>query len=224
MSKVPLPAPEPAPASDAPPRAADRIRASARKLFYSEGIRAIGVDQIVAEAGVTKPSLYRSFASKDDLAADYLRDYEKLFWSRFEAPLADFPDDPRAQLLAYLTGLAERACKPGYRGCGLSNAAVEYPQVEHPARLVSTQHKRELRERLVDMSTAMGAADPARLADGLLLLLEGAFVSGQLFGEGGPAARVAEIAGRMIDGEVAGRRRPPALAKPGKPKVRRGPV
>ena len=61
-------------AAAAPLRAADRIRASASELFYREGIRAVGVDEVVDRAGVTKPSLYRSFASKDDLAAAYLRD------------------------------------------------------------------------------------------------------------------------------------------------------
>ena len=71
------------PARPAP--AADRIRRSARELFYLRGIRAVGVDAIVAEAGVTKPSLYRSFPSKDELAASYLRDYEAEFWRRFDA-------------------------------------------------------------------------------------------------------------------------------------------
>ena len=63
-------------AASATPRAADRIRQTARDLFYREGIRAVGVDEIVTRAGVTKPSLYRSFPSKDELAAAYLRDYE----------------------------------------------------------------------------------------------------------------------------------------------------
>src|SRR6476620_9042432 len=90
------------------PRAADRIRASALDLFYREGIRAVGVDEIVARAGVTKPSLYRSFSSKDELAASYLRDFEAGFWRRFDAACAAHPGDPRAQLRAYLAPLAQR--------------------------------------------------------------------------------------------------------------------
>ena len=66
------------------PRAADRIRASARELFYREGIRAVGVDEIVHRAGVTKPSPYRAFPSKDDLAAAYMRDYDLDLWAHFE--------------------------------------------------------------------------------------------------------------------------------------------
>src|SRR5262249_23596321 len=64
-------------------KAADRIRRTARDLFYQQGIRAVGVDEIVHQAGVTKPSLYRSFASKDELAAAYLTDYDCDFWNRF---------------------------------------------------------------------------------------------------------------------------------------------
>jgi len=188
-----------APQSAAKPLlAADRIRKTAREMFYRDGIRAVGVDAIVNQAGVTKPSLYRSFSSKDELAATYLRDYDAEFWARFDGACAAHPGDPRAQLLEYLSGLSQRAVQNGYRGCGLTNAAVEYPEAGHPARAVAVEHKLELRRRLNEMAGGMGAADPQALADGLLLLIEGAFVSSQLFGEGGPAGRVAEMADKLI--------------------------
>ncbi|MGE6918564.1 TetR/AcrR family transcriptional regulator [Achromobacter kerstersii] len=188
-----------APQSAAKPLlAADRIRKTAREMFYRDGIRAVGVDAIVNQAGVTKPSLYRSFSSKDELAATYLRDYDAEFWARFDGACAAHPGDPRAQLLEYLSGLSQRAVQNGYRGCGLTNAAVEYPEAGHPARAVAVEHKLELRRRLNEMAAGMGAADPQALADGLLLLIEGAFVSSQLFGEGGPAGRVAEMADKLI--------------------------
>jgi len=180
------------------PRAIDRIRQTARELFYRQGIRAVGVDEIVARAGATKPSLYRGFSSKDELAAAYLRDYDAEFWSRFDSAVAAHPGDPRAQLRSFLDGLAKRATKSGYRGCGLTNAAIEYPEADHPARLVAQANKRELRRRLTEMATAMGAAEPEVLGDGLLLLMEGAFASGQLFGEKGPARSVAALADKLI--------------------------
>jgi AcrR family transcriptional regulator len=182
----------------AKPTAAARIRQTAAELFYRAGIRAVGVDEIVTRAGVTKPSLYRAFSSKDELAATYLRDYCDIFWGRFEAAKAAHPDDPRAQILAFLRGAGERAMLDGYRGCGLTNAAVEYPEPGHPARVVSEAHKQQLRATLRDMAAAMGATDPAALGDGLLLLIEGVYVSGQIFGDGGPAASVAENADRLI--------------------------
>ncbi|MBO1113065.1 TetR/AcrR family transcriptional regulator [Bordetella petrii] len=198
-----------------PPKpAADRIRETARRMFYQDGIRAVGVDALVAEAGVTKPSLYRSFSSKDELAASYLRDYEAEFWGKFEAGGQQHPDDPRAALMVYFDGLARRAAgSGGYRGCGLTNAAVEYPEPDHPARLVAVAHKAQLRARMVELARAMGADDADMLADGLLLLLEGAFVSSQLFGRGGPARHLSEAAGRLIDASV--RPRPGGKKMPG---------
>lgn len=192
------------PTADVPRRAADRIRDSAAELFYREGIRAIGVEEIVNRAGVTKPSLYRAFESKDELAAAYLRDYDQRFCRNFEAPAATHPDDPRGQLLAYLDGLSARASSEGYRGCGLTNAVIEYPDREHPAHQVAVDSKRALRERLRQMSEAMGARDPASLADGLLLLIEGTYVSGQTFGEGGPARILASAARCLIDASLEG--------------------
>jgi AcrR family transcriptional regulator len=186
----------------AKPRAAERILRTARDLFYREGIRAVGVEEIVARAGVTKPSLYRSYASKDELAASYLALYEQEFWARFNGAMGADAPDPRAQLLDYLEGLAERAIEPDYRGCGLSNAAVEYPEEAHPARRVGARHKRELRTRLREMAARMGAHDPALLGDGLMLLLEGTFLSGQMFHGEGPAANVARAAALLIDASV----------------------
>jgi AcrR family transcriptional regulator len=188
------------------PRAAERILSSARELFYRQGIRAVGVDEIVANAGVTKPSLYRSYSSKDELAASYLRLYESEFWGRFEASVARHPDDPRAQLMDYIEGLAARATAPEYRGCGLSNATVEYPEPDHPARLVAEHHKAALRSRLTEMAARMGAADPALLGDGLFLLLEGTLVSSQIFHNraDSPAGAIARAAGLLIDAALAG--------------------
>jgi AcrR family transcriptional regulator len=185
-----------------PPRAAERIRASARELFYREGIRAVGVDEIVNRAGVTKPSLYRAFPSKDDLAAAYLSDYDREFWPRFEKPGGKNQPDARAQVLAYIRELANRAVKDGYRGCGLSNAAVEYPGHTHPARLVAETHKKALRQRLRELAAEMGARDPRMLGDALMLLIEGVYVTGQQSASG-PAQSALAAATALIDASVS---------------------
>ncbi|SHG47066.1 transcriptional regulator, TetR family [Kaistia soli DSM 19436] len=186
----------------AKPRAAEKILNAARDLFYREGIRAVGVDEIVETAGVTKPSLYRSFPSKDELAAAYLRDYEIGFWSRFETALARHPGDPRAGIVAYFSGVSQRQALTNYRGCALTNAAVEFPEPGSPARLVSEANKRALRARLELLAGDMGADDPALLADGLLMLFEGANASGQIFGVGGPVRSLAVVADRLIGASV----------------------
>lgn len=183
-------------------RAADRIRRSARELFYREGIRAVGVDEIVSRAGVSKPSLYRSFPSKDRLAAAYLHEFSDDYWERFEQSANEHPDDPRAQLLAVFERLVARAAHPAYRGCALTNAVVEYPDVEHPARQEAQAHKRDLRARLTAMATRMGARDPGTLGDGLLLLLEGAYVTGQMFRDDSPLRALVVSAQRLIDASL----------------------
>ena len=192
-------------------RAADRIRETAKQLFYREGIRAVGVDEIVKRARATKPSLYRSFPSKDELAAAYLRDWDRAFWQRFEAAVAAHADDPRAQLRLFLSRLKQRMRQPGYRGCALTNAAIEYPEPGHPARRVAVANKRKLRRRLRQMAAAMGAKQPRLLGDGLALLLEGAFASSQLFRSDGPARAVARVADQLIEASLS--RRPVARTR-----------
>lgn len=187
----------------APKRAAERIRESARDLFYRQGIRAVGVDEIVSHAGVTKPSLYRSFPSKDELAADYLRHMGEDGLARFDATIAADPSDPRGQLRVWLVELQAKAAKRDYRGCGTTNAAVEYPDRKHPARKVASDIKSRFRARLTALAAAMGAHKPDRLGDALLLLLEGVYASGQLFGAGGPARVVIEAADALIDSHTA---------------------
>lgn len=186
-----------------PLKAADRIRRTAHDLFYHQGIRAVGVDEIVSQAGATKPSLYRSFTSKDDLAEAYLIEFDQEFWRRFNGPKLNHPDDPRAQLMEYLRGFVERSTRKGYRGCGLTNAVIEYPDPTHPVHVVAMRNKRELRRRLREMAAGMGAKDPDQLGDGLLLLLEGCYASSQLFGATGPAAKIVAIAEAMIDAAIA---------------------
>lgn len=182
-----------------PKKAADRILSTASDLFYREGARAVGVDEIVARAGATKPSLYRAFESKDQLIAAYLQGQAEGFWSYFDAAVDAHPDDPKAAILAFFEALGDRAARPGYRGCGLTNAAVEYPDRKHPGRRVAVDHKADLRDRLRAMTKAMDAKKPKKLADSLLLLIEGVYVTSQLFGEDGPAAAAKGAAEALIE-------------------------
>jgi len=197
------------------PRASDRIRSTAAELFYRQGIRAVGVDELVSRAGATKPSLYRTFDSKDELITAYLRDFAVGFWRRFDAAVDAHPGEPRAQLRELFKRSTRRAADPAYRGCGLTNAAVEYPEEAHPAHQVVQQVKVEVRRRLTAMAMAMGAKQPGLLADGLTMLLEGSYISRQIFGINGPVQSLDRLAGRVIDGWPcrAARKRPKAKLK-----------
>lgn len=183
-------------------KAAQRIRETARDLFYHHGIRAVGVEEIVQKAGANKPSLYRSFSSKDQLAAAYLHDYDAGFWQRLDSSLTRYPEDPRAGILDFLAGLSYRVQASDYRGCGLTNCAVEYPERNHPARKVAEENKRMFRARLSELATRMGASHPQALGDALMLVIEGAYVTGQLFDDGGPAVSVVQTATLLIDASI----------------------
>ena len=197
--------PDPVRNSKANPRrrAAERIRESARDLFYRQGIRAVGVDEIVTVAGVTKPSLYRSFPSKDELVADYLRHMGEEGLARFDAAIAMNPDDPRGQFHVWLAELLRKTARPDYRGCGTTNAAVEYPDRSHPARKVASNIKNRFRAKLIALAKSMGAKSPERLGDALMLLIEGIYSSAQLFGPGGPARVAVEAADLLLDGYLS---------------------
>jgi len=179
-----------------PPRA--RILAAAADLFYRHGIKAVGVEAIAEAAGTNKMTLYRHFASKDELVAEYLRQSANASdgcWERFTQA---HPNDPLAQLCAWLEEMARHLAEPHERGCALANAAIELPEKDHPARRVIEEYKRAQRRRLVRLSEDAGLNDPAMLADELHLLLEGARVTAQSVGTEGLATRLLHMGKAMI--------------------------
>lgn len=190
-----------------PPRASgkparERIFEVAKDLFYRLGIRAVGVETIVAAAGATKMSLYRSFSSKDDLVVAYLRDRDALYWQWWDDVVARHPDSPRQQIRALFKSVAGRATRPGYRGCPFTNAATEFPEPDHPGRAMATANKTELRTRLRGLARAAGAREPERLGDQLFLLMEGAYASGQVMGVNGPALILADAADALVAAQI----------------------
>lgn len=180
------------------PKARDRIFAVAKDLFYRQGIRAVGVEGIVAAAGATKMSLYRSFPSKDDLVVAYLRDRDQTYWQWWDEIMDRHAGDPRRQIQALFESVSTRTCRAGYRGCPFTNAATEFPEPEHPGREVAAENKRELRARLRGLAAAAGARDAAALGDQLFLLIEGAYASGQIMGPDGPSAMIADAAETLV--------------------------
>ncbi len=179
--------------------AGDRVFEVAADLFYREGIRAVGVDTIVKQAGVAKISLYRNFESKDDLIVAYLKNRNADYWRNVDRILATKRGDPRAQLRALISYVAGRTTTPGYRGCPFINYASEFPDASHPGHRIVDQNKREMRRRLVGLTKTIGAHRPTRLADALFLLIEGAYASSQtLGGRSGPAANLLWAADALI--------------------------
>src|SRR5258705_2525074 len=127
--------------ADVSPR--ERILDAARELFYCRGIRAVGVDEIAAAAQTNKMTLYRHFESKDLLVAEYLRSLDAYAIARDEEVRRAHPGDPYAQLCALITRIGNGLCEADLRGCPMANAAVEFPEKAHPARIGIEESKKQ---------------------------------------------------------------------------------
>lgn len=169
-----------APAGDAGDGVRERILATASELFYRQGARAVGVDLVVERSGVAKTSLYRHFPTKDDLIAAFLERQDERFWQRWNEDAARHAGDPQRELEAHLARVAATIGSDDYRGCPQLNCAIEFPAADHPARAVARAHKLALRDRLRRITGRLGVRDPDRLADRLALVIDGAFVEGQI--------------------------------------------
>jgi AcrR family transcriptional regulator len=177
-----------------------RILETACTLFYQRGVRAVGVDLVVEKAGVAKTSLYRHFGTKDDLVAAFLRREDEDFWGTWDRVAGQHVDDAAAELDAHLEWIGERVGRPNYRGCPQINVAAEFPEIDHPARKVATAHKRQMRKRLRGIAERLGAARPDELAGQLSLLINGAFVSSQIFKPGEATPLLRRAAHALIKG------------------------
>ena len=177
---------------------AERILAAADKLFYSQGIRAIGVDTVAAEAGVSKRTLYNHYPSKDDLIAAYLT-------ARFKhiAP-SDAP--AREQILGLFDYLERRFGEGSFRGCPYVNAVTELGDPGHPAAGIAVRFKEQRRLWFRDLLERLGAKDPDALATQLQILTEGA-LAGSLVRRDPALARAARAAAEVLL-DAAGARGP----------------
>lgn len=176
----------------------ERILETASNLFYTQGVRAVGVDLVVKDAGVAKTSLYRHFGTKDDLIAAFLEREDADFWDQWDQVAAGHRGKPREELSAHLEWIGARAGRPDYRGCPQINVAAEFPEADHPARKVATAHKQELRRRLTAIAEALEAQDPRRLGGQLAVLINGAFVSSQMFEPGEATSLLQHAADALI--------------------------
>jgi AcrR family transcriptional regulator len=157
----------------------ERIIEAASALFYAQGLRAVSADKIIADVGITKVTFYRHFPTKDDLIVAYLERRAK--WERdaiagARQAAGEVPDVFRIVAQA----IGDESCRPGFRGCPFINAAAEYADPEHPVRKTVDAHRRWFKQTIQDLLDEMNIADSARIADELVMLRDGAMVSGYL--------------------------------------------
>ena len=184
-------------------RVRDRIFDTACDMFYKQGIRCVGVDTIACEAGTNKMSFYRSFASKDELVAEYLRKLEQEHWEWWDETIAPYEGDARRQIEAIFDAWVVKSRKKDDQGCAFVNAAVELREPEHPGLEVVHKAKAEKRRRFRKLAKQAGAAAPDQLGDALTLLAEGGAMSRLAFVcQEGPADNVAKIVRKLLDAYI----------------------
>lgn len=180
----------------------EKILRAASELFYSQGIRATGVDAIAKAANTTKMSLYKYFMSKDDLVLAFLRKRDEDFRAWFVDQVDGKANTPKAKLLAVFDVLDEWMATPEFRGCAFINAAAEFPLEGNPVLQVSAEFYDHFRRYIADLAEQCGSKSPKSLALQLSLLLEGAIVSEQMKRHSGSAEQAKQAAIILIEHSI----------------------
>lgn len=170
------------------PDARERILATATRLFDRHGVHAVGLQRIIDECGCGKKMLYTHFASKDELVVAYLGRCGA-DWDRLVAGVR--AATPERRLVELVREAGVRATAPGSRGCALRATLAEFPERRHPAHRVAVEHLTRARSQLCQLAAETSAPDPQRLADRVLLIIDGLYANAPIFGDDTVKAAVA---------------------------------
>lgn len=184
----------------APVSGRDRFIPVAADLFTRKGFGPVGLDEVIAAAGVTKTTFYKHFSGKDELIVAVLAHQHRVEMADLLADLVRLAgDDPRGRILAIFDVFDEWFTDPDFRGCMFLNAATEFPQEHDPIHRAALQHSIELGQFIRETAVAAGAAGDAAdaIADQMLLLITGAIVSRQAARQV-TAARTARLTAALV--------------------------
>ena len=156
-----------------------RLLSTASGLFYAEGLHSVGIDRIIATAGVTRATLYRHFPGKDDLVVAYLTLADEAIRARVDAARGQgaSPDDT---IRAVARSIVDDIRDPGFRGCAFLNAAAEYPDPAHPVHRAVLRHRQWFLAAMTELFTDTGKPDPEPAARHFVMLRDGAMAAGCL--------------------------------------------
>lgn len=157
--------------------ARQRLLDTATRLFYAEGIHAVGIDRIIAEAGVAKATFYNHFPSKDDLVLAYIEDQDRIGREAVDG----LPKRPPREAIAAILGRISQAVSGGnWRGCPFLNAASEYPDPDSPVRQAINARRSWYNDALSQLLTADGDPTPSVTASLLVAVSDGLLESAYL--------------------------------------------
>jgi AcrR family transcriptional regulator len=188
--------------------ARERLLAAADELFYSEGVHTVGIDRVIAKAGVAKGSLYYIFGSKEELVRQYLENRHGR-WTRTVADGIAGEDDPRARILAVFDVLDRLFTEPDYRGCTFMNATAEAPKgsVE---QLGAKGFRDWLNGLFLGLAQDAKFVDPVAVGQQLVILYDGAVVVAQMDSTREPGQIAKGIARSLMDSDPAWQTEQPA--------------
>lgn len=179
--------------------AAERVLDVASRLFYDNGIHAVGVETIASEAEVTKKTLDDRFGSKDTLIAHYLRRRAEHWREHLEQRVKRSRTTPAQRLLLVFDALEEWISVENPRGCAFVNALAELPDAGHPGREVIRDQKQWLLDYLRGTAREAGLRNARQVATSLLVLLEGAMVTASFGVVPGTVGNAKEVARSLIE-------------------------
>jgi AcrR family transcriptional regulator len=179
-----------------PSEARLRLLSTASRIFYAEGIHAIGVDRIVAEAKVTRATFYRHFPGKEDLVLAYLQGADHAIRAQVEKAVAGLPATDAVRAAA--ASIAEGIRSPGFRGCAFLNAVAEYPDPGHPVHRAVLAHREWFLDTINVLMARIDETSAEPAAQHFVMLRDGAMAAGCLF----DPALICETFLRGVDGLV----------------------
>jgi AcrR family transcriptional regulator len=177
-----------------------RLTEAAVKRFYRDGFRNVGLDQVIADVGISKTAFYKHFESKDDLMLAVLE--AKNVWLqqllREMLPSCDGPT-PADRLRRLFDIVQQFIDSDDFQGCIFVNVAMEFPLPHEPAHRAAAEHKRAIEAIVCELAEQAGATNPGELAQELCMVMEGAYVTRQVTGD----PQTIEIARRVADRVIA---------------------
>ena len=191
-----MPTSLPDPATTSPKRA--HLMAVAQRLFYRDGYRIVGIDTLLAEAGVAKMTLYNHFASKEELIVAVIAKHDMDVRAALARAIEAAGRSPTRRLLAVFDWLGQWFESENFKGCGFIRALSEYPDPAHPVHRAAWQHKLAFNAVLRQLAVEAGAAHPAELANALSLLADGAILAAHATGTSLSAATARTAAATLL--------------------------
>lgn len=179
-----------------------RLMQAAFTRFYRDGFRNVGIDQILADVGISKTAFYKHFQSKEDLIVAALEHHQRQMESDFLGMIRERGgESPAAQLRALFDAVENILDSEQFHGCVFVNVSIEFPLPHEPAHLVAAQAKAAFERMVCSIAREAGTADPEALAQELMLIMEGAYVTRHVTGN----PQTIQIARRLGERAIAQR-------------------